>query len=148
MADPLMRPYTQKLLASMVSERSADTTGRVQEAIGVLLPVGRCSMDQVARTMGVDRRTLHRHLAAEGATFSGLLHATRVRLAERHLANDRYSLTEVSELLGFSAPSAFTRWFKDQFGVSPRQWRQARGPRSGTASSRGAVARRRAGHGV
>ena len=44
-------------------------------------------------------------------------------LAERHLANDRNSLTEVSELLGFTAPSAFSRWFRQRFGVSPNEWR-------------------------
>ena len=45
-------------------------------------------------------------------------------LAERHLANDRYSITDVAYQLGFAAPSAFSRWFQQQFGVSPRTWRE------------------------
>jgi AraC-like DNA-binding protein len=80
-------------------------------------------MDHIARTLGMDRRTLHRHLAAEGVSFSSLLHATRAGLAQHYLANDRYSMTDVCQLLGFSAPSAFTRWFHQQFGMSPSEWR-------------------------
>ena len=58
-----------------------------------------------------------------GVSFSSLLHSTRSGLAEHYLANDRYSMTDVSQLLGFTAPSAFTRWFHQQFGMSPSAWR-------------------------
>ncbi|MGY1622960.1 helix-turn-helix domain-containing protein [Geodermatophilus sp. SYSU D00965] len=51
------------------------------------------------------------------------MHATREALAERYLAAERYSLTEVSELLGFTAPSDFSRWFRARSGVSPTEWR-------------------------
>jgi AraC-like DNA-binding protein len=71
----------------------------------------------------VDRRTLQRRLLAEGSSFAAILHSTRAGLAQRYLSNDRYSITEVSDLLGFAAPSAFSRWFAQQFGVSPRAWR-------------------------
>ena len=39
------------------------------------------------------------------------------------VANNRYSLTEIAELLSFSSPGNFSRWFRDQFGCSPSQWR-------------------------
>ena len=64
-----------------------------------------------------------RHLAAERQSFSAIVNATRGALAERYLANDRYSLTDVSQLLGFAAPSTFSRWFRCRFGVTPSQWR-------------------------
>jgi AraC-like DNA-binding protein len=105
---------------------SATTSVRVRELVEVLLPTGRCSADEVARAMGVDRRTLHRHLTAAGATFTSIMDSTRAGLAERYLANDRYRMTEISVLLGFAAPSAFTRWFRHQFGDSPSAWRQRR----------------------
>jgi AraC-like DNA-binding protein len=85
--------------------------------------VGRCSTHQVARSLGVTPRTLHRQLAAEGQSFSAIVHETREALAERYLSADRYSQTDVSELLGFTAPSAFSRWFRQRFGVSPTEWR-------------------------
>ena len=80
---------------------------------------------QVARSLGVTQRTLHRHLTEEGQSFSAIVNATRGALAERCLANDRYSLTDVSQLLGFAAPSTFSRWFRGRFGVTPSQWRDS-----------------------
>ena len=96
---------------------------RVRELIEVLLPTGRCSIVQVARSLGVDRRTVQRRLAHSGETFSSVLNAVRAELAERLVPNPRRSLTEIAEELGFSEPSAFSRWFRGQFGCSPKQWR-------------------------
>jgi AraC-like DNA-binding protein len=55
-----------------------------------------------------------------------IVDSTRAGLAERYLSNDRYRMTEISELLGFAAPSGFTRWFRQRFGESPSQWRKRR----------------------
>jgi len=96
----------------------------------MLLPLNRCSMEHVARTLGVDVRTLRRHLADQHESFSSIVHAKRARLAERYLPNERYSLTDISQQLGFAAPSAFTRWFQQQFDSSPNAWRKALRPRT------------------
>jgi AraC-like DNA-binding protein len=122
-SDPLLRPYTQQLLRALPAPPAATVTGQVTQLVEMLLPLGRCSTHQVARSLGVTQRTLHRQLAAEGRSFSSIVHETREALAERYLASDRYSLTDVSELLGFTAPSAFSRWFRQRFGVSPTEWR-------------------------
>jgi AraC-like DNA-binding protein len=113
-------------LGSLATPKGATTSDRVRDLVEVLLPTGRCSADEVARTMGVDRRTLHRHLADTNETFSSIVDSTRAGLAERYLTLERYKLTEISELLGFAAPSAFSRWFRRQFGDSPSQWRTRR----------------------
>lgn len=123
-SDPLLRPYAQRFLETVPSPRGATESDRVREVVEVLVPVGRCSTLQVARSLGVTQRTLHRHLAEEGQNFSAIVNTTRGALAERYLANDRYSLTEVSQLLGFTAPSTFSRWFRARFGVTPSQWRE------------------------
>ncbi len=133
LSDPLLRPYAQQFLHSLVSPRAKSTSDRVRELIELFLPLGKCSMDHVARTLDMDRRTLHRHLAEDGESFSSILSSTRAGLAERHLANDRYSITDVAYQLGFAAPSAFSRWFHQQFGVSPRQWRETANAPAGSA---------------
>ncbi|MEV0549912.1 AraC family transcriptional regulator [Nocardia salmonicida] len=123
MADPLLRAYAQQLLA-MAPSREATVTDRVRELVELLLPTGRCTVEQVARSLGVDRRTVHRKLAQDGTTFTTLVDDIRGALAERMVANRRHSLTEVGDLLGFSSVSNFSRWFSARYGVSPRQWRQ------------------------
>ncbi|WP_308114682.1 helix-turn-helix domain-containing protein [Rhodococcus opacus] len=123
MSDPLLRPYTQMILESIEASHEATTVNRVRELIEILLPTGRCSMERVAHSLGVDRRTLHRKLAAEGNTFSSVLDSVRAELAGRMVGNSRRSLIEIADILSFSSPSNFSRWFKTSFGCSPTAWR-------------------------
>jgi AraC-like DNA-binding protein len=128
-ADPLLQPYAQRFLQALDAPPAATVTAQVTQLVEMLMPLGRCSTVQVARSLGVTQRTLHRYLAAEGTSFSAVLHGIREGEAERHLAAERYSVTEVSQLLGFAAPGAFSRWFAQRFGCSPTEWRaRARRP--------------------
>ena len=125
-ADASVRPYTRQLLLSLLlPPEEATQSGETARVVELLLPLGRCSLEEVARHLGVRPRLLQQQLAAEGESFSSVVHSTRARLAEHYLAIDRFSLTEVSLLLGFAAPSAFSRWFRQQFGVSPTAWRDS-----------------------
>ncbi|MGF6882723.1 AraC-like DNA-binding protein [Nocardia sp. GAS34] len=126
LSDPLLRPYAQQVLDSAHTGPGATTRDRVQELIELLLPTGRCTVEQVARSLGIDRRTIHRHLATEGHTFTDILDSTRKDLARRLVGNQQRSLTEVADLLGFSSPASFTRWFRTHFGSSPSRWRRTR----------------------
>jgi len=47
------------------------------------------------------------------------------QLATVSLWQDKQGVTDVSELIGFMAPSAFSRWFRQRFEVTPTQWRDA-----------------------
>jgi AraC-like DNA-binding protein len=98
---------------------------QADRVVELLLPLGRSSLEDVARHLGLGPRMLQQRLAAEGRSFSAVMHGTRARLAEHYLSIDRFSLTEISQLLGFAAPSAFTRWFRQQFGTSPTRWRDS-----------------------
>jgi len=125
-ADASVRPYTRQLLRSLVLHPGEATrSGETARVVELLLPLGRCSLEEVARHLGVRPRMLQQQLAGEDQSFSSVMHATRGRLAEHYLSIDRFSLTEVSLLLGFAAPSAFSRWFRQQFGVSPTAWRDS-----------------------
>lgn len=122
MADPLLRPYAQQLLEGLDARRETTTLDRVRDVIELLLPTGRCSVAEIARSLGVDRRTVHRHLSGSGETFSSILDKTRVEIAGRLVESRRHSLTEVAQLLGFASLSSFSRWFRSRFGCSPSRW--------------------------
>jgi AraC-like DNA-binding protein len=68
----------------------------------------------------------HRQLARSGATFSSVLNGVRVQLARQYVGNQSRPLTQTAELLGFCALSAFSRWFREEFGTSATAWRAAR----------------------
>jgi AraC-like DNA-binding protein len=116
-ADPVMARYSQKLLAPALAH-SARYADRVRQLVVLLLPRGLCRIEVVAQHLGVDRRTVHRKLLGEGTSFSALLEAERRALASRYVAGTDRPLTEVAALLGFTAPSAFSRWYRASFGSS------------------------------
>ncbi|MBP2328733.1 AraC-like DNA-binding protein [Kibdelosporangium banguiense] len=135
MADPQLRTYAQQFLDSLEPSKETTTLNRVRELVELLLPSGRCSVEQIARSLGVDRRTVHRHLADANETFSSVLNSIRTELAEHMVSNRRYSLTEIATLLSFSSSSNFSRWFRGRFGCSPSQWRASGVPLAPVASA-------------
>lgn len=119
--------FARDYLEAALQHRGESARETCRELILVLLPGGRCTAQQVAQHLRVDRRTLHRHLGAEGLTFSGLLDQVRSELVMRHLRDSDLPLSEVAGLLGFSAPSGFSHWFRATFGSSVSQWRKQGG---------------------
>jgi AraC-like DNA-binding protein len=126
-SDPMIARHVQRYLDTVAPRANATTRDNARECIYVTLPTGLCSADRVAKHLGVDRRTLHRHLAREGETFTSLLDAVRGELAARYIGNRDRPLASVAELLGFSALSAFSRWFRRRFGCSVSEWRGSNG---------------------
>lgn len=124
-ADPVMARYAQGLLGKTVDVQ-AKLTDRVRQLVVLLLPRGLCRVDVVAQHLGLNRRTVARRLAAEQTSFSDLVDDLRRDLFARYLDDGARTLTEVSALLGFSAPSAFSRWHRQQFGKAARQLRSER----------------------
>ncbi|AOZ01689.1 AraC family transcriptional regulator [Cupriavidus sp. USMAHM13] len=111
-------------LDAALRRRGEGTRESCRELILALLPGGRCTAQQVARHLRVDRRTLHRHLDADGLSFSALLDEVRSQLVLRHLAESDLPLGEIASLLGFATQSSFSHWFRAAFGCSVTQWRK------------------------
>ena len=97
---------------------------RVENAIVPLLPHGQAKIGEIAKTLGVSRRTLARLLASEGCTFSGILEALRLDLAKSYLREQNLPNSEVAWLLGFGEVSAFSHACKRWSGKTPKQLRQ------------------------
>ncbi|WP_179405163.1 AraC family transcriptional regulator [Burkholderia guangdongensis] len=121
---PELARFARDYLESALQQRGSRASETCREVILALLPGGRCTADTVARHLRVDRRTLHRHLATEGLTFSALLDEVRREIAMRHLRGSNMPAAEVAHLLGFSALSGFSHWFRAHFGCSVTEWRK------------------------
>jgi AraC-like DNA-binding protein len=125
-ADPAMARYAQQMLDASVKRQRPTMVEDVRRTTLLLLPSGRCTIEQVAEHLGVPSRTLQRGLAEQGQSFSSMVNEIRRELATRHVIETDRPLIEVAMLLGFSAPSAFARWYAGQFGCSARKSRAAR----------------------
>jgi AraC-like DNA-binding protein len=95
------------------------------------LSAGATSLAQAARSLGMHGRTLERRLNAMGVTFARLRDHVRRRQAEQ-LLETSMSLADISQELGYTEQSAFTRAFRKWTGCSPSEYRGklagARGP--------------------
>lgn len=64
---------------------------------------------------------------ATGKNFSELLRETRISQARLLITRTKLSIEQVSELVGYSNVSSFTKAFKSIFGQSPAQYRKQPG---------------------
>lgn len=122
-SQPELVAFARRQLDQALARGELNTQTTVRQLIMALLPGGRCTAQQVAAHLGVDRRTLHRHLGRDGQDFSQLLQTVRLEMATHQVGQGQRPLVEVSALLGFASPSAFAYWFRRSFGCSARQWR-------------------------
>jgi AraC-like DNA-binding protein len=112
---PTPRPAERslvQLIAEMVMARSSEP------ALTAL---------DVARSLDVSVRTLHRALSASGRTFGALLIDARATTAERMLLAPifkRLTIGEIGARAGFVSPSHFTRVIRERTGRTPRQLRR------------------------
>lgn len=122
--DYRLTPYIRRFLDQALSGSDESATHAIRQVVVAMLSWGRCTSEQVAKHLGVDRRTLHRRLASEGTNFSALLHSVRIELASRQILDSDRSLAELADLLGFSSPSAFAFWFRKHFGMTVSSWKR------------------------
>jgi AraC-like DNA-binding protein len=123
--DAVMANHIRRYLEPMLAESSSSTSAKVRRLIYDLLASRRASADQVAGYLALNRRTLFRRLAEEGVTFSSIVSDVRSDLARRYVADRQLAASDVGRLLGFSEASAFSRWFRTEFGCTPLAWRAA-----------------------
>lgn len=110
----------------MERSRSAPMHERVRSALLEMLPSGRSTADDMCRHLNMSKRSLHRHLKAEGHSFQSLLDETRSELSLHYLARDDVSVEEISYLLAFRDPNSFYRAFRGWTGLTPMQARENR----------------------
>jgi AraC-like DNA-binding protein len=120
----LLIGYCEQALKARSMQRSPFGL-RVENAITLLLPHGNTGVAEIARKLGVSRRTLARRLSSEGLTFAAVMKNLKQDLAKRHLADDTLSISEIAWLLGYQDVSAFTHAFKRWTGTSPRMAKHA-----------------------
>jgi AraC-like DNA-binding protein len=125
-ADPGIARLAHAMLESSTTTLPQSMTSQVRDLVVLLLGTGACTVERVAEHLGVDRRTVHRRLTREGETFSNVVESVRRELAARYVRDQQRSLADVSALLGFAAPSSFSRWYRQSFGVNPAKGREYR----------------------
>ncbi len=77
----------------------------------------------IAREMNMSHSTLYRKIKALlGISVNEFIRKVKIRHAEKLLITGKYSVSEVSYLVGINSLTYFGKCFKDEYGVSPSNY--------------------------
>ncbi|CCD85928.1 putative Transcriptional regulatory protein, AraC/XylS family (modular protein) [Bradyrhizobium sp. ORS 285] len=119
------RLRTQPLPAS--SHRAA-LLYRIKAHVRTRLSDSDLSLPEVARELGLSPRYVNDLFSDEQLSFQRFLLAERLKQCHRDLATPALAPRQISEIAfswGFNDLSHFGRVFREQFGMTPREWRRS-----------------------
>jgi AraC-like DNA-binding protein len=82
-----------------------------------------CTADSIAALTGMSRQTLRRRLRDENTSLTSIKDDVRRQVAMTSLSKGEETISALSQRLGFSETSAFTRAFRRWTGVAPTHYR-------------------------
>ena len=83
------------------------------------------SMEKIAKALSTSSEKLRKTFRSETGISIGKYIDNRVmHKAELMVREDRYSIKEISDILGFCDQFYFSRCFTRKFGISPRTYRK------------------------
>ncbi|MEQ1755384.1 MAG: AraC family transcriptional regulator ligand-binding domain-containing protein [Micropepsaceae bacterium] len=93
---------------------SADLMTKADAVIRSMIPLGYTAMGDLANALGMTERTLQRRLNERGVSFKQVLANARKEIVRVEALKGSVSATELVTLLGFSEPSAVSRFLREQ----------------------------------
>jgi AraC-like DNA-binding protein len=112
----------QRLLSS---PPNGDVTELLRRVLRGYRPGGWLKINQAAELADLSVRSLQRRLALDGQVFSELSDQVRCDLAMELLRESELSVEEISQKLGYSTQSNFSRAFQRWTEQSPTEFRDA-----------------------
>ena len=121
----LLSVIVDHLDQSVVNDRTkSSVTEQVRRKVARLIGDGDFSIDDVADSMNMTRRTLQRRLKDEDCVFSELVDQTKRSIAIDYVEKSNLPLSEITQILGYAHVSTFCRTFKRWTGKTPQMARK------------------------
>jgi len=77
---------------------------------------------QLAKELGISSQTLHRRLKESATSYQKIKDNLRREMAINKLLDERLSVEQVADIVGFTESRSFTRAFKHWTGLTPREY--------------------------
>ncbi|KQQ13076.1 transcriptional regulator [Methylobacterium sp. Leaf123] len=130
-ADPAIRRRVEDRIRRLEAKQSSNLTDELRQYLRAHVTRQRCKAEQAARLRLVSRRTLSRRLRSEGTTFRQLANEAQCQVAKQLLTDTTMTMAQVSAILDFSEPAAFSHAFRRWLGMTPSAWRRENQPHIG-----------------
>jgi AraC-like DNA-binding protein len=135
--DPRVKLRYENLLRELnAAGASHDFIADVGRLARMLLPSGSANVRRIAQMMATSTRSLQRRLKEEGTSFNDVLADTRADMAREYLSQGGMTVNKLAPLLGFSEPSAVSRFLSKKAGTSARELKRAVPPKRGGSATR------------
>lgn len=83
------------------------------------------SLEDMSRDLGLSKTHLNRKLTAIlNMKPLQFIRSIRMKRAAQLLVNSQYNVVEISYMVGFNTIKYFNRYFKEEFGMTPTQYRE------------------------
>jgi len=123
-ANPHLHQVLDEHLRNLQVNLAGDYCGQVRHLINQALSTGDCSIERVAGSLAINKRTLQRQLKEHDTSYKNLLEDVRFDIARRYLRESSGSLTILADMLCYSELSVFSNAFRQRHGISPREWKK------------------------
>ncbi len=125
-SDQELETYVQNAPADVMTIPGSDSTleAKIERIIGQRHPdrLIFAPIHQLAEELGISSQTLHRRLKESATSYQKIKDNLRREVAIQKLVNERLSVEQVADIVGFTEPRSFTRAFKHWTGLTPREY--------------------------
>ncbi|TRD21633.1 helix-turn-helix transcriptional regulator [Palleronia caenipelagi] len=123
--DLAYRPIVERYLSTAQHEAVGRFSDSVRKEIARQMELGHCTLENVARSLRMESRSLQRRLSGENLSFRDLVDDWRKTRAAKLLSQTNLPLSEISLALGYADQSIFSRAFQRWHGQRPLAYRKA-----------------------
>jgi AraC-like DNA-binding protein len=84
------------------------------------------SVNILCDDLGMSRSQLYRKFQSiTGLTPNDFIRTVRLKRAAQLLRGSSYNISEISDRVGFNSIKYFNKYFKEEFGLTPTQYRSS-----------------------
>ena len=125
-SDQELAAFVQNAPADVMTIPGSDSTleAQIERIIGQRHPdrLVFAPIHELAKELGISSQTLHRRLKESATSYQKIKDNLRREVAINKLLNERLSVEQVADIVGFSESRSFTRAFKHWTGLTPREY--------------------------
>lgn len=125
--DQFQKKYSQEIVLKPVNipvdTKEESFLKKLQHILDEEIDNSDFNIEKFCKITGMSRMQLHRKMKAlTGISPHAYIRKARLNLAAELLRNNDLNIAEIGYMVGFNDPSFFAKSFKEQFGITPKEF--------------------------